>query len=135
MRSSRNRHSRLAPSVGGCQPVFTDDGRQGQHGPLRVSPRLQGIAGSQPEVGGTDADLGVPQSTRSDGGGEFTAQVVSHLSRRLNLSLNHGPADFTRSQGAVERVGGWLQEVLSILCQKWRCGGINMCSPLAESSG
>ena len=35
------------------------------------------------------------------------------------MTLTHGPADFARSQGAAERMGGWFQEVLSILCQKW----------------
>ena len=63
--------------------------------------------------------FGVPQSIRSDGGGEFTAQVVGHLCRWLNVTLTHGPADFARSQGTAERMGGWFQEVLSILCQKW----------------
>ena len=63
--------------------------------------------------------FGVPQSIRSDGGGEFTAQVVGHLCIWLNATLTHGPADFTRSQGEAERMGGWFQEVLSILCQKW----------------
>ena len=63
--------------------------------------------------------LGVLQSITSDGGEEFTAQVVSRLSRWLNVALNHVPTDFARSQGAAERMGGWLQEVLSILCQKW----------------
>ena len=50
--------------------------------------------------------FGVPQSIKSYGGGEFTAQVVSHLSRWLNVALNHGPADSARSQGAAERMGG-----------------------------
>ena len=75
----------------------------------------------------------VPQSIRSDGGGEFTAQVVGYLCRWLNVALNHGPAHFVQSKGAAERMGGWLQEVLSI--RNGRCGGINMYSPLAESSG
>ena len=60
--------------------------------------------------------FGVPPSIRSDGGGEFTAQVVGHLCIWLNATLTHGPADFTRSQGEAERMGGWFQEVLSILC-------------------
>ena len=50
--------------------------------------------------------FGVPQLSRSDGGGVFTAQVVGHLCRWLNVALNHGPADFARSQGAAERTGG-----------------------------
>ena len=62
--------------------------------------------------------FGVPQLIRSDGGGEFTAQVVSHLSRWLNVALNHSPADFALSQGVAERRRGWLQKVLSILRQK-----------------
>ena len=61
----------------------------------------------------------VPQSIRSDRGGEFTAQVVGHLCRWLNIAPNHGPADFARSQGAAERMGGWPQEVLLILGKKW----------------
>ena len=49
---------------------------------------------------------GVPQSIKSDGGGEFTAKEVGHLCRWLNVTLTHGPADFGRSQGAAERMGG-----------------------------
>ena len=56
---------------------------------------------------------------KSDGGEEFTAQVVGHWYRWLNVTLTHGPADFARSQGAENRMGGWFQEALSILCQKW----------------
>ena len=63
--------------------------------------------------------FGVPQSIRSDGGGEFTAQVVGHMCRWLNMTQTHGPADFARSQGEAERRRGWFQEVLPILCQKW----------------
>ena len=49
---------------------------------------------------------GVPQSIKSDGGEEFTAKEVGHLCRWLNVTLTHGPADFGRSQGAAERMGG-----------------------------
>ena len=72
-------------------------------GLLAVSPKLMELM----------LTVGVPLSIRSDGGGEFTTQVVGHLCRWLNMALNHGPADFVRSQGAAERMGGWLQEVLS----------------------
>ena len=64
-------------------------------GSLEVSRKLVGLM----------LTLGVPQSIRSDGGGKFTAHVVSHLSRWLNVALNHGPADFARSQAAAERMG------------------------------
>ena len=63
--------------------------------------------------------FGVPLSIRSDAGGEFTAKVVAHLCQWLRVQLDHGPADHPRSQGAVERMGGWLQEVLAELCKSW----------------
>ena len=48
--------------------------------------------------------FGVPQSITNDGWGEFTAQVVGHLCRWLNVALNHGPADFAGTKlGAAER--------------------------------
>jgi len=63
--------------------------------------------------------FGVPLSIRSDAGGEFTAQVVKHLCQWLRVSIDYGPSNHPRAQGAVERVGGWLQEVLSELCKSW----------------
>lgn len=63
--------------------------------------------------------FGVPVRIQSDAGGEFTAKVVEHLCKWLNINLTHGPADFARGQGTVERLGGWFQETLSILCQAW----------------
>ena len=77
----------------------------------------------------------VPQSIRSDGGGKFTAQVVSHLSRWLNVALNHGPADFARRQGAAERVEGDSRRSCRYRARNGRCDGINMCSTLTGSSG
>ena len=50
--------------------------------------------------------FGVPQSIMCDAGGRFTAQVVGPLCRWVDVTLTHGPADFARSQGAVERMGG-----------------------------
>ena len=50
--------------------------------------------------------FGVPISIRSDAGEEFTAKVVAHLCKWMRVSLNHGPSDHPRSQGAVERMGG-----------------------------
>ena len=63
--------------------------------------------------------FGVPLSLRSDTGGEFTATVVKHLCKWLHVSLNYVPADFSRSHGTAERMGGWFQETISILCQSW----------------
>ena len=54
--------------------------------------------------------LGVPMSTRSDAGGEFTAKVVAHLCQWLNVPLDHDPAVHPRSQGTVERMGGWIHK-------------------------
>ena len=62
--------------------------------------------------------FGVPLSIQSDAGGEFSAQVVKHLCQWLRMSID-GPANHPRAQGAAERVGGWLQEVLSEPCKSW----------------
>lgn len=63
--------------------------------------------------------FGLPLSIRCDPGGEFTAEVMSHLCRWLKVSLDFGPANHPRAQGAVERLGGWLHEVLAQLCAAW----------------
>ena len=36
--------------------------------------------------------------------------------RWLRVSLDHGPTNHPRARGAVERLGGWLQEALTQLC-------------------
>ena len=63
--------------------------------------------------------FGVPMSVRSDAGGEFTAKVVAHLCQWLKVPLEYGPADHPRSQGTVERMGGWIHEVIAELCKSW----------------
>ena len=63
--------------------------------------------------------FGVPLSIRSDAGGEFTAKVVAHLCQWLRVQLDHGPADYPRSQGAVQRMGGWRQELMAELFKSW----------------
>ena len=61
----------------------------------------------------------VPTSIRSDAGEEFTAKVAAHLCQWPKVSLDHGPADHSRSQEIVERMGGWLHEVMAELCKSW----------------
>ena len=63
--------------------------------------------------------FGVPSSLRSDPGTEFTAEVVQHLCKWLNVGIDYGPADHPRAQGTVERLGGWLHETLVELCKSW----------------
>jgi len=63
--------------------------------------------------------FGLPLSIRCDAGGEFTAEVIQHLLRWLKVSLDIGPSNHPRAQGAVERLGGWLQGTLSELCVSW----------------
>ena len=50
--------------------------------------------------------LGIPLSLRSDPGTEFIAEVVQHLWKWLNVTIDYGPTDHPRAQGAVERLGG-----------------------------
>ena len=63
--------------------------------------------------------FGVPRKIRSDRGKEFRAQVVTHLCKWLKADIAFGPADHPRGQGAVERLGGWLLDILSELCKPW----------------
>lgn len=63
--------------------------------------------------------LGVPLCISCDGGREFTADVVKHVCRWTQADIRFGPSDHPRGQGAVERLGGWLQEMLSELCKSW----------------
>ena len=62
---------------------------------------------------------GVPKTVRCDGGSEFGAEVVKHLCRWLRASIVFGAADHPRGQGSVERLGGWLQDLLAELCRSW----------------
>ena len=63
--------------------------------------------------------FGLPLSIRCDPGSENTAEVMDHLCRWLKVSLDYGPTNHPRAQGSVERLGGWLHEVLSELCTAW----------------
>ena len=62
----------------------------------------------------------VPLSLCSNPGTEFTAEVVQNLCKWLNVAIDYyGPTDHPRSQGAVERLGGWIHETLIRLCKSW----------------
>ena len=50
--------------------------------------------------------FGIPLSLRSDLGTEFTAKLVQHLCKWLNVTIDYAPLDHPRAQGAVERLGG-----------------------------
>ena len=63
--------------------------------------------------------FGLPFSIRCDGGREFVSTIMEHLCRWLKVSLDVGPANHPRGQGAVERMGSVLQQLLSELCQAW----------------
>jgi len=63
--------------------------------------------------------FGLPLSIRADMGSENIAQVMQHLCTWLKVSLDYGPVNHPRAQGTVERMGGWLQEALSLLCKAW----------------
>ena len=55
--------------------------------------------------------FGVPRNFRSD--------VLKSLWHWLKARLDFRPADHSCGQGAVERLGGWLQEMLAELCRAW----------------
>ena len=57
--------------------------------------------------------FGVPVRMQSDAG-EFTGKVVQHLCTYwLKVNLTHGPVDFARSQGGVERLARRLFQTIS----------------------
>ena len=45
--------------------------------------------------------FGIPLSLYSNPGTEFTAEVVRHLRKWLNVAIDYGPTDHPRAQGAV----------------------------------
>ena len=63
--------------------------------------------------------LGIPLSLRSDPGTEFAAEVVPHLCKWLNVTIDYDPLDHPKTQGAVERLGGWIHVTLVELCKNW----------------
>ena len=67
-------------------------------------------------------NFGLPLSVRCDPGGDFVTDVMEHFCRWLRVSLDHGPTNHPRAQGAVERLGGWPQEALTQLCHSWPRG-------------
>ena len=50
--------------------------------------------------------FGIPLPLRSDSGTEFIGEVVQHLCKWLNVTIDYGPTDHPRAQGAVERLEG-----------------------------
>ena len=81
--------------------------------------------------------FGIPLSLRSDPGTEFTEDVVQHLCKWLNVTIDYDSSDHPMAQGAVERLGGWIYETLVKLCKTWprrrdEYVRMNMCS---QSSG
>ena len=63
--------------------------------------------------------FGVRRVIRCDKGKEFGMELETHLCRWLHADIMFGPADHPRGQAAVQRRGGWLQELLAELCQSW----------------
>lgn len=45
--------------------------------------------------------------------------MVKYVCCWMGIQLNHGPVFHARSQGAVERSGGWLHDILVELCTSW----------------
>ena len=63
--------------------------------------------------------FGIPWVLRGDGGREFNCDVVRHLCRWLRADIQFSPANHPRGQGAVERLGGWMLNMLAELCIAW----------------
>ena len=70
--------------------------------------------------------FGITLSLRSDpgtefttAGTEFTTDVVQHLCKCFNVTIDYDPSARPRAHGAVERLGGWIHETFMELCKNW----------------
>ena len=63
--------------------------------------------------------FGIPLSLRGNPGTDFTAEAAQYLCKWLNMTIDNGPTDHPRAQGAVERLGGRIHETLVELCKNW----------------
>ena len=70
----------------------------------------------------------IPLSLRSDPGTEFTAEVVQHLYKWLNVAIDYGPTAHPRTQGAVERLGGGFMKPSWNFARVSLGDGTNTCS-------
>ena len=61
----------------------------------------------------------VPRVIHCDGGKDFGAEVLTHERRWLHAGIVLEPTNRPRGQGSVERLGSWLQDLLSELCRWW----------------
>ena len=67
-----------------------------------------------------------PGTRRSDPGTRFTADVVQHLCKWLNVTIDYGPSDHPKAQGAVKRLGGGYMKPPWIFAKPGLGDGINM---------
>ena len=63
--------------------------------------------------------FGIPLSLPSNPGTEFSVEVVQHLCTWLNVTIDYGPSDHPRAQGAVERLGAWIHKTLVEPWKNW----------------
>ena len=63
--------------------------------------------------------FGIPVSLCSDPVTEFTADDGQHFCKWLIMTIDCGPSDHPRVQGAVERLQGWIHQTLGEPCKNW----------------
>ena len=61
----------------------------------------------------------IPLSLRSDAGTEFTVEDVQLPCKWLNATMDDGPSDHPRAQGAVEKLGDLIHETLVKPFKTW----------------
>ena len=72
--------------------------------------------------------FGISLSLRRNPGTEFTAEVVQHLCKWLNVTIDDDSFDQPRAQGDVGRLGGGIHETFLNLAETGLSDGMNMCS-------
>ena len=79
--------------------------------------------------------FGIPLSLRSDPSTEFTAEVVQHLCKWLNVTIDSSPTDHPRAQRAVEGVGGGSMKSSWNFARVGLGDGMNTCNRPSGCTG
>ena len=111
LRSSGDGHPRQGSEVGSWEQTYPCCSGQSQQIPIRLSTTQQDAENVANKILELLLTFGIPLFLRNDPGTEFTAEVVKHLCKWLHVTIDYGPTDHLRAQGAVEWLGGstlWL---------------------------
>lgn len=77
----------------------------------------------------------VPKIIRCDRGKELGATVIPRMCRWLKAGIQLGPAEHPQAQGSLQRLGDWIQGVLSEFYSTWSHHWDDCASPACWEKG